>query len=125
MGRGGENFENFECCLKSMVYGSRVPKVLDLYHVCMYVNHYKQRVCGHVQSCPHIPFFWNSKEIIMMENEYGTVSFTWHDITASKPKWKQDRCEAFLGQHEEELYEVMLDAGWEFLKSNLNEKEKK
>jgi len=59
MGRGGENFENFECCLKSMVYGSRVPKVLDLYHVCMYVNHYKQRVFGTFQFCPHIRFFWN------------------------------------------------------------------
>ena len=54
MGRGGENFENFECCLKSMVYGSRVPKVLDLYHVCIYVNHYKQRVCGH-SNFAHIP----------------------------------------------------------------------
>jgi hypothetical protein len=77
------------------------------------------------QKNPHIPFFWNSKEIIMRENEYGTVSFTWHDITASKPKWEQDRCETFLAQYEDELYEVMLDAGWEFLKSNLIKKEKK
>ena len=67
MGRGGENFENFECCLKSMVYRSRVPKVLDLYHVCIYVNHYKQRVCGH-SNFTHIPASFGTQRRIIMSN---------------------------------------------------------
>ena len=73
---------------------------------------------------------WGWDHLPHWDKVYGTVSFTWHDINnildviANKPEWKQERCETFLAQHEEKLYKVMLNAGWEFLKSNLNEKEK-
>jgi len=73
---------------------------------------------------------WGWDHLPHWDKVYGIVSFTWHDINNildivdDKPEWKQERCETFLAQHEEKLYKVMLNAGWEFLKSNLNEKEK-
>ena len=43
--------------------------------------------------------------------EFGTVSFAWHDIEFLKPKWSKEKIEKFLEENENELYEVMLDAG--------------
>ena len=46
-------------------------------------------------------------------NEYGNVSFTWVDVAPIASKWTQNEIEDFLSKHEDKIYAVMLDAGWD------------
>lgn len=51
----------------------------------------------------------------------ATVYWTVEDILRLKPGWSRQQCAEFLDQEEEEIKEVMIEKGWSYILSTLND----
>jgi hypothetical protein len=44
--------------------------------------------------------------------EWCEASFNWQDVKTLKPDWDEEKCEEFLTEHEDKIYNAMIDEGW-------------
>ena len=48
---------------------------------------------------------------------YAEVAWNWTDIQQIHPEWDEEKCEEELSMVADNLEEIMIERGWEFLHS--------
>jgi hypothetical protein len=51
------------------------------------------------------------------------TGWNWKDIQVMRPDWSVDECWQFIEDHDEEIVEAMVDAGWFVINDLLGELE--